>query len=406
MSTLHAAEPKSEHQNGVSDHSRKVRIPWFPVYREVRHLLKIWPGYLKANVTGLYSAIRQISGTPQDPVDWTDPDTWIRKKLSGDIRMLAMAIWVESNQEVNPRHTYGHWLLVQRYDLLRGESDGKLQLTDQGRDFIEHSGGRTEIFLDQQEGLLELLAMIADSSPVRFGGLVDVWAEYLPEWYSITTIRDTLRRRLKNLIDRDLIDRERTYYSLTKEGEKYLKRTKTKILPEPDGIRGIRRLVKAREAKVREALLEYLLQMDPKIFEKLVGHLLEKMNYQNVEVVGQSGDGGVDVKAEIELGITSIIEVVQVKRHKRAVQRKDLDALRGSLYRFDAVRGTIVTTSHFTKGTMGAALEKGAAPITLIDGDKLIDLLIEHEIGIRKRAIEVLSIDLDGLSQVENSVEE
>ncbi len=133
--------------------------------------------------------------------------------------------------------------------------------------------------------------------------------------------------------------------------------------------------------------------MDPFAFEHLVKRLLEEMDYQNVEVTSPSGDGGVDVVADIELGITSVREVVQVKRHRRAIQRKDLDALRGSLYRFNAVRGTIIATSRFSKGTIDAAFATGAAPITLIDGDKLIDLLIEHGIGVRKRTVELLEVD-------------
>ena len=55
---------------------------------------------------------------------------------------------------------------------------------------------------------------------------------------------------------------------------------------------------------------------------------------------------------------------------------------------------------------MEAAFAQGAAPITLIDGDKLVDLLIEHGIGVRKRAIEVLTFDPDGLSPVDEVVEE
>ena len=58
----------------------------------------------------------------------------------------------------------------------------------------------------------------------------------------------------------------------------------------------------------------------------------KEMDYQNVEVVGQSGDRGVDVVADIQLGVTSVREVVQAKRHKGTIQRKELDALRGSLY--------------------------------------------------------------------------
>ena len=164
----------------------------------------------------------------------------------------------------------------------------------------------------------------------------------IPIFGTDSTIRDTLRRRLNNLLDRRLIDRERGKYSTTHSGIAYLKPFVT--LPEPDERQQIRKLAKAREAAVRTALREHLLEMDPKAFEKLVGRLLDHMNYQNVEVVGQSGDGGVDVVAEIELGVTSVREVVQAKGHKQTVQRKDLDALRGSLYRFNAVRGTIVAT--------------------------------------------------------------
>ena len=62
--------------------------------------------------------------------------------------------------------------------------------------------------------------------------------------------------------------------------------------------------------------------------------------------------------------------------------------LRGSLHRFKAQKGTIITTGDFGKGVKDAAFEMGAAPITLINGDTLIDLLIQHEIGVKKKAVE------------------
>ncbi|MYI07447.1 MAG: restriction endonuclease, partial [Gemmatimonadetes bacterium] len=155
---------------------------------------------------------------------------------------------------------------------------------------------------------------------------------------------------------------------------------------------------RSRKRLFASRFVNNLLQMDPKGFEDLVGRLLEEMNYEKVDVIGQSGDGGVDVVADIQLGVTSVREVVQAKRHKRTIQRKDLDALRGSLYRFDAVQGTIVATSRFAKGAVKAAFVPGQAPITLIDGDRLIDLLIEHGIGVRRRGVEVLAFDPGGLS--------
>ncbi|MCC6644554.1 MAG: restriction endonuclease, partial [Polyangiaceae bacterium] len=109
-------------------------------------------------------------------------------------------------------------------------------------------------------------------------------------------------------------------------------------------------------------------------------------------VPARSKDKGIDVVADIEVGITSVREVVQAKRHAKAVQRKELDALRGCLHRFKAVRGTLITTGTFSRGTIDAAIEAGAAPITLIDGAKLVDLLIEFGVGVKRNPIETLEI--------------
>jgi restriction system protein len=119
------------------------------------------------------------------------------------------------------------------------------------------------------------------------------------------------------------------------------------------------------------------------------------MEYQNVEVTARSGDKGVDVVGEIEVGITSVKEVIQAKRTKSNIPRKVLDALRGSLHRFGAIRGTIITTSNFSKGAKEAAFEMGAPPITLINGDKLVDLLVEYEIGVEKLDFSTFKVDED-----------
>jgi restriction system protein len=68
------------------------------------------------------------------------------------------------------------------------------------------------------------------------------------------------------------------------------------------------------------------------------------------------------------------------------------------LHRFGAVRGTIITTGDFSKGTKDAAFEAGAAPITLINGQKLIELLIEYGLGVHKKTIEVWELDEQSLT--------
>jgi restriction system protein len=70
-----------------------------------------------------------------------------------------------------------------------------------------------------------------------------------------------------------------------------------------------------------------------------------------------------------------------------------LDQLRGSLHPFGVVRGTIISMGGFSKGTKDAAFEPGAAPITLIDGERLLDLLFENEIGVKSREVKYFEFD-------------
>jgi len=389
----------------LEDPERRVRIPLFPLYSKVRQLLPVWHERPRRQIAGLHAALAALRGTPQKTEDWTEPDTWIPARLAGEERELAAAIWNDSGKTVNPRHTYGHWLLVQKYQLLAEGEDGVLRLTDRGRDFLHHENGEAEAFLDEQEGLAKLLGLVADSGPARTSGLLEEWAEYLARhsaFRSDATLYDALRRRLNNLIDRGLVARKSAMYSITDEGLAYLERVGSDDAMDDDALEKMRALKKKQASSVRESLLELLLEMDPNAFEHLVKELLERMDYQDVQVTAQSGDGGVDVIAEIELGVTWVREVVQAKRHRRAIQRKEVDALRGSLYRFGAVRGAIIATSRFAKGARDAALESGAPPITLIDGDKLIDLMIQHGLGVQKHQFELLTVDADALSKLES----
>ena len=65
----------------------------------------------------------------------------------------------------------------------------------------------------------------------------------------------------------------------------------------------------------------------------------------------------------------------------------------GSLHRFKAQKGTIITTGDYGKGAKDAAFEMGAAPITLINGETLIDLLVQHEIGVKKKTVDYYELD-------------
>ena len=185
---------------------------------------------------------------------------------------------------------------------------------------------RPRAFLDEQEGLAKLLALVADNGPTRAGGVLKEWTEYInrhSSFSSHSTFRDTLRRRLNNLLDRGLLNRKSTMYSVADAGLAYLHRVGTEEALGGGEQQELWSLAKKQEASVRESMRELLLNMDASAFEHLVKRLLEEMDYQDVEVTSPSNDGGVDVIARIELGITSVREVVQAKRHKRTIQRKE-----------------------------------------------------------------------------------
>ena len=394
------AVPADEAELGADESRHRVRTPLFPTYREVRHLLKIWSGRPRMQIMGLQATLGELRGTPQNHVDWTQPDVWISERLSGDDRDLAYSVWTQSGKVVNPRYTQGHWLLSRTYRLVGENPDGTLCVTDDGREFIEHDGGKTETFIDEQEGLTKLLTLVADNGPTRFGGLLEEWTQYLNRYSRFgkpTTRRDTLRRRLSNLLDRRLIRRQQaSMYSVTRSGSTYLQRLGGEQQNE------ILSLLKRQRGSVRKSLHKILLDMNPIAFEHLVKLLLEKMGYQDVEVTSGSGDFGVDVVANLELCLSSLREVVQAKRHRRAIQRNVLDALRGTLHRFNAVRGTIIATSRFAKGAEKAAFDPGVAPITLVDGERLIDLLIEHGIGVEKHLM--LAVDTEAFADLEREI--
>ena len=69
------------------------------------------------------------------------------------------------------------------------------------------------------------------------------------------------------------------------------------------------------------------------------------------------------------------------------------------------MRGTIITVGDFAKGTRDAAFERGAAPVTLIHGEKLIDLLIEKGIGVRRKTVELLELDAEAFVGLEEEPE-
>ena len=70
----------------------RVRNPLFQPYREVQHLLKCLQGVPREVASGMLRSIQEQRGTPQDPVAWSDPDSWIAERLDGPEADLARGL--------------------------------------------------------------------------------------------------------------------------------------------------------------------------------------------------------------------------------------------------------------------------------------------------------------------------
>ena len=381
---------------------RRVRVQFYPTYETARAFLDVIGGVSESTLLAMRSDIRKHSGTPQHPVEWSDPDAWIEERLSGTSKTLAHVLWTETDETVNPRYITGVWSLATTYNLIQTDAEGALHLTEQGASF-QRADDATVQHIDEQEGLGHILTILAAKGRAQSSELLPEWGSHLDLHSGYTSPRSqkgTLRERLANLEARGYVKRDGYTYVITDTGSDYA----ATFAGQEDGSprQELQQALRDHNDAQRSALREWLHVMDPYAFEHLVRDLLEAMDYDDVTVTKQSGDKGVDVAATAQFGITSVREVVQVKRYKSNVQRKHVDELRGALYHHNAIQGTLLTTSGFSSGAKDAALVQGAPPISLIDGDRLVDLLVEHEIGIQKKPAVMYEVDtgyLDGFEE-------
>ena len=158
--------------------------------------------------------------------------------------------------------------------------------------------------------------------------------------------------------------------------------------------------------KLAYELLETLKNKSAGYFEFFVLQLLSKMGYGgveegNFEVVGQSGDNGIDgIIYQDKLGIDRIY--VQAKRwNGNKVQSKDIRDFIGSLSLKGTNKGIFITTSDFTTDALKTVQMNPQNRIILIGSQELASYAIENNIGVKvKKVVELKEIDYDFFEQI------
>ena len=124
--------------------------------------------------------------------------------------------------------------------------------------------------------------------------------------------------------------------------------------------------------------------MSPAKFEQFSRALLTKMGVQFTNKGMQiSNDGGIDGYGyhidDDDFRTTRV--VIQCKRfNANPVGEPDINQFLGAMNKFQADYGVFITNSRFTNAAREAARE--GTPITLIDGNDLIRLVIKYELFI------------------------
>ena len=376
----------------MSKQRLKVRTPQFPLYSEVRHLLQIFDGISQSAIKKMLKTIEEQTGTPRHPVDWTDPESWIKKRLSGESAILADKIWKESNNEVNPRHIYGSYLFINNNGLLTDNVFGVYQITPRGQAFLDNDP-KLLAEIDDNDGIPHLLRILAGKTTARRRDLLPEWRDFLREhshFGTQATFRDTLRRRLKNLAERGFVSREGVTYFITKKGLDYADQfTQADLDQKRDVVRAIKTFNQGQMQKL-SSLLAFMHQRD---FEFLVLELLESMGYEEIKITKESGSKGVEVTAFIQSGISTLSEVIHVRRYQTSTGRPALDQLREVIARHNCLRGTLISLGRFTRECKEAALTAGELPVKLIDGKHLLELLSEYKIGVTRQSVSLYHLD-------------
>jgi len=138
-------------------------------------------------------------------------------------------------------------------------------------------------------------------------------------------------------------------------------------------------------ANLAAQILERTKQVSPAFFETLVMQVLVAMGYGGSEedaaqVVGRSGDGGIDgIIKQDRLGLENIY--IQAKRWEGTVGRGVIQQFAGALQGQRARKGVLITTSDFTREA--TAYASGLQnTIVLINGSQLAELMIDYGVGV------------------------
>lgn len=229
--------------------------------------------------------------------------------------------------------------------------------------------------------------------------VLDNYAEKQPMHY-----RDITERILElDLVNTQGLTPEATLYAMIlSEIKRLAERGETpRFVKYGQGVVGLRKWmgeglayqIDQQNRDVKKKLLEQVQALTAQEFEILVGRLLSKMGFEDIALTKTSGDGGIDVRGTLVVGdVIRTKMAVQAKKWKNNVQSPVVQQVRGSLGAHE--QGMIITTSNFSQGAEKEAERADAIPVALVNGEQLVELLIEHQLLVKRVPYELINLDM------------
>ena len=136
-------------------------------------------------------------------------------------------------------------------------------------------------------------------------------------------------------------------------------------------------------ADVDGKLIELLLKLPPAGFERLSQRLLREAGFTQVIVTGRAGDGGIDGYGTLQVNpLVSFKVLFQCKRYTGSVSPSQVRDFRGAMSG-RADKGIIISTGTYTAEARREASRDGAPPVELINGEKLVGMFKDLELGLK-----------------------
>lgn len=203
-------------------------------------------------------------------------------------------------------------------------------------------------------------------------------------------------------VSEDELPKLRAEYLARVKHESETKKRKKKKASQSDLDSEIDQAETEAEYEWKDSLLDTLMNISPKAFEKLALRLLREAGVQSLVLTGGSNDKGIDGHGVYKMELLSFPVFFQCKRYRGSVDPSAVRDFRGAMAG-RGEKGLLITTGTFTSSAAQEARRDGAPPVDLVDGDQLCDLLKHYGIGVTTttRTVEDVEVHIDFFKSLE-----